>query len=168
MVKTHKTSKSNQSPSDDRRTSLARGFAWAVPLGVGGFCVPFLVLGLALLGRILFADMPPADRAADLRQLPANGIESAVACGLMLAFAALANFSPARGIGFLRSLVVMGVVVLVAFVATGIAIMTFGIGPRSYTSDPYLGERLTLFAALIAAGGIRFTHGQLRRPENER
>jgi len=153
MADPYKTPISSPTLSGDRCMSLIRGIAWAIPLGACGFCAPFLALGVVLLMRMMFTDMLPFDRAAEFRELPINGISSAVVCSLMFAFSALANFSPCRGIGFIRSLLVMGVVVIVALFVTSVAILTLGIGPRLYTSDPYLWLRVTIFIVLLCAGG---------------
>jgi hypothetical protein len=153
------------SVSSGRQTSLARGLAWAVPLGACGFCVPYLILGAVILLQAAFTDMLPIDRDWEWRRLPGNGIAAAVICAMIFAFAAIANFAPRGRIGFIRALLVMATFALVDILAVAVAVVLFRLGPQSYTSDPYAWLRCTVFLTLLCVGGIAFIRWQIRNDE---
>ncbi|MGO8746562.1 MAG: hypothetical protein ACLQNE_11285 [Thermoguttaceae bacterium] len=162
MANPYESPKSSEMISPNRQTGLARGVTWAIPLAVCGFCVPFVVLGAVLLIRIAFTEMLAFDRRAEIDSIFRNAIDSAVVCMLMFAFSGLANFTPRCGIGLVRSLMVMGLVALVALVVTVFATVALDLGPRT---DPYAPLRAAIFFVLMGAGGTAFTRWQIKRSE---
>lgn len=125
MVNSFESLKSVSTVAPGRRTSLVRGLAWAVPLGICGFFVPYAVLGLETLLRIVLADMTPLERVTDLRRFAGDGAASALVCSLIFASAAVVNFSPRRGIGYVRSLIAMELYAFVAFIAAFLLTISF-------------------------------------------
>jgi hypothetical protein len=152
-------------PGISRQTSLMRGGLWAIVLGACGFCVPYLALGAVLLLRIATTDMLPFDRDADLRGLPKQGFDAAVVCLAIFALAAIANFSPRRSVGFIHALAVIASIALLALLAMAAGTVLFGLGPQSYTSDPFAWLRWAIFAIFLGAGATLFIRWQIREFE---
>jgi hypothetical protein len=75
--------------------------------------------------------------------------------------AALANYSPRRGIGFVRSLVVTGIAAILVLFVTEIATLIFGLGPQSYTSDFYRWLRSAIFIVLFVGSAMWFPCRQM-------
>ena len=159
------------SDSGYRRTSLTRGVAWAIPLGLCGFCVPFAVLGVPVLIRVIFTDMQPFDRDAEFSELFHNAIGSAYLLSLMFAASAVANFSPRQGIGFVRSLLVtlcLLFIILIVSTAAAAILAPYLIGTYSGLRSPLLAAFSVIEIATFLVGVVVFTHWQIRRSESER
>ena len=148
----------------------ARGLVWAIPLGICGFVIPYAVLGAVLLLRIAFTDMLPFDRAAELNELAWKGIAAAVVCSLLFAWSAFANYSARRGVGFVRSLLVMASLFLVATCVAGWIGTIFDLyRGRTYTySGPNEWVVTLTFFVIFLTGAVGFTFWQIRRsgPQN--
>jgi hypothetical protein len=137
----------------ERGTSAARGLAYGVPLAVLGLLVPSATLaGLTRCGLI---DM-------EWREIPGKVQWSSIACALLFGWSAIANFSPPKGIGFIRSLLVMGLATIGALVGMAVLAVVFLLGPRTYTSDPFEWLRWVLFLGGISAAGLAFTVWQIQ------
>lgn len=153
-----------ESPKSDgvrvqqRQHSFARAFAWTVAAAILGFCVPFAALGIPLLLGVTFADV-------SLGSLPEKCMDSAVVCSLMFAAAAFANYLPHRGIGFVRSLVVMGIATIFAGFATASVARVFDFGPQSHRFDSYRWLWVTIFATLLFVIAVCFTYWQMRQSD---
>jgi hypothetical protein len=114
--------------------------------------------------------MLPSDRAAGFRAIPGNAIGSAVALSLVFASAAVANFSPRRGIGFVRSLVVMLCLVVVTAWVMGWGVATFTpnlIGTYAGLESPFWTAYRAAFLAIFLAVTVAFAYRQMRRSETK-
>jgi hypothetical protein len=170
MVNPYESPTSSPSLSADRQVNLLRGLAWAIPFGFCGFWIPYAAIGAALLLRISFTETLPFDRAAEIKELPSRGFAAAVVCSLLFAWSAFANYSARRGVGFVRSLLVMASLFLVAVFFAGVAIPIFGLDRgQTYTSNgPYEWVGILIFAVIFLTGAVGFTLWQLRRSKIER
>jgi hypothetical protein len=170
MVNPYESPSSFPSVSADRHVNLTRGLAWAIPFGVCGFCIPYIVLEVVLFLRIAFTDMLPFDRAADIKELPREGVAAAVVCSLLFAWSAFANYSARRGVGFVRSLLVMASFFLVAvcFWRLGVAIFDLERGHTYTSSGPYEWVGYVFLVVIFLAGAVGFTFWQIRRSEVKR
>ncbi|MEN6365695.1 MAG: hypothetical protein ABFC88_02645 [Thermoguttaceae bacterium] len=155
----------------ERQASLARGFVWALPFGVCGFLVPFAVLGIERILRMLLTDVEPSELNVELYMLATNGAASAVVCSLIFASAAVASFSPPRGIGYVRSLIAMAgyaIVAMIAAVAIWIFLCPFDRGNPKTAKDFFVWFYLTyqyllVFPATFIPGVAAFTWWQIAR-----
>lgn len=168
MVDSIESPKSVSTAAPDRRTSLVRGLGWAIPLGICGFFVPYAVLGLETLLRIVFADSTPLDGATELRRLVGDCAPSAIVCSLIFASSAVASFSPSRSIGYVRSLIVMTAYAFVALIAAFAVNRIFFFDRRNpkEASDLWLWlyleyQYLRVLPVTFLPGAIAFTYWQI-------
>jgi hypothetical protein len=144
-----------------RSWSLLRGLAYAIPLGILGFCIPLITLG----GLKLFylTDM-------EWNEIPWNVMGSSIICSVVFAWAAFANFSAVKGIGFIRSLLVIFIFMFISvFVLFLIRVLLFGFPRQVYESTLTPSEKLIekmfaiIYYAIFLSFGIVFTVWQIRR-----
>jgi hypothetical protein len=143
--------------SRQNRTSIPRGLAYALPLGLLGSILPFAVFSTRALMGWMLGSYLWIDVIDDFQQMPSTLVDACVGCALVFALAAIANYTPARRAGLLRSISLVGLSAVVAlfFVAIGSAV--FDLGPRSYTSDPWLWARIGLAASIVCGFGVALT-----------
>jgi hypothetical protein len=159
-------SKNDSTIATNRETSILRGLAWAILLGVCGFVLPFVVFGVERVIRFAFADEQHFDRG-----LVADGAASAIVCLFIFASSAIANFSPRRGIGFTRSLIVMTVYAFLSLIASGIAwifFLHFDLGNPKTAENLFIWfaseyAYLLIFPAIFLPGAIGFTYWQISK-----
>jgi hypothetical protein len=96
-----------------RDISLLRGFAWAIPLGVCGFLLPFVVFGVERVLRFILDSKPPTG------DVVTDGAPSSVVCSFVFASSGVACFSVRQGIGYIRSLIAMSLNAILAWIAAG-------------------------------------------------
>ncbi len=131
-----------------RRWSLLRGLAYAVPLGMLGICVP--AVGIVCLKIVDAAGM-------EWQDLPGELAHPCFDCAIVFFFSALANYTPKTGIGFIRSIMILGIL---AIVAVFIAVLIFPV--ESY-EDPHEWMRFAAFYAMISVSGLALTCWQIQR-----
>ena len=137
---------------------------FAVPWGTFGFCLSFAAPGAILLLEMITRSILPFDREVQWRSLPwSTGMSTAVCC-LVLMSAAFAHFAARRGIGFLRSVMVMGLVAVFSFFVMGVSTVIFDLEPRQW-SDPNQELRSAVFLVVFLEGAWFFVFWQIRRPE---
>jgi hypothetical protein len=146
-----------------RQTSLLRGFAWGLFLGVCGFALPFVLFGVERVLRDLFSDEPHFSRG-----LAADSAASAVVFFFIFAAAAVAHFSPSRSTGFLRSLLAMTAFAFPALIASIVVCNLFHFDPGNSKHEPnffkwfFLEYKyLTNFPAIFLPGAIAFTYWRI-------
>ena len=154
--------------SAGRQMSVVRGVAYGVLFGVFGFCIPFAVHGIVLLLRLAFTHMDAIDRADALAELVMNAAHSGSAISMLFAMSAVANFTPRRGIGFLRSfLVTIGFTIGICFVM-GLVYAVFEpflFIPKGGSPPPFFYVFIAIYFTALAVGTIAFTRWQIRRSE---
>lgn len=142
---------------------LMRGFALAVPAGVVGFVVPCVVFSATALLRHCALGSSQSDLAANFGELPKTCIAAAIGVAIVFALAAILDTSPAVRLGFLRSLIYVGGATITGAVITAIVSGLFGLGPRSYTSDPWIWLRVSIGVAVPVAYTAIHTTLRFRR-----
>jgi hypothetical protein len=164
MPSLDKPSEADSTIAAIRGTSLSRGLAWAIPLGVCGFMLPFVVFGVERVLRFYFSDESHFDRG-----LVADGAASAIICLFIFASSAMAHFTPCRGIGYIRSLIVMTVFAFVALI--GAVVVWIFFSPFDH-GNPKTAENffvwfsleyqyLLVFPVIFLPGAIGFTYCQI-------
>jgi hypothetical protein len=137
----------NSNPSV-RSWNLFRGLAYAVSLGALGSCVPFIAMGgLKIIGVY---DFP-------WREFPGKLWLASCGCSIVFFFSALANYTPRQGIGFVRALMIMGILAVAA-----VFVVAMIIPVRNYI-DPNERLRYAVHFAMLAVSGVIFTVWQISR-----
>lgn len=133
------------------RFRLLRGLICAVAFGCVGFCIPFLVLPLV---------------GYEASELWRNASPSAILLSVIFASSAFANFTPTRGLGMVRSLLVTLCLLFVTSIPMYFVLAM--VDPeavntrRGYHPPPSLIGPIIFWAAILIETGV-FTHWQVRR-----
>ena len=137
-------------PHLTRSMSFLRGSVYALPASLLGFAIPYVALAALAAVRAQFFQLSLFDRDAYLRALPIYALAPAIACALVFVLAAFLNFTPTQKIGLVRALMLAGSSVLFGLIVMGVATELFGLGRRTYTSDPFLALRccIGIFASI--------------------
>lgn len=131
----------------ERPTSALRGLAVAMLLALAGFAAPVLMsLGTTLMQ---FPLLLSPEFAAEQLAASARGMRvPAVGCGWVFALAGFLAATPARGRGYVRSLLQVGLVALGGILAAGLLLPA----PRVRSvPDSYEAPRFLLAAAIPLA-----------------
>ena len=89
---------------------LRRALIWSLV----GFAIPVVVLGMVFGFQLIFADVHPMDREQDIAKLPVQLLFPAIGCAFVFALAAYASGVNTPRLDFIRSLMIVSVVVVVA------------------------------------------------------
>ena len=117
-----------------RRASLARGLAASLLFAPIGIAIPYaLLVGIFLLR--LTIGYHPADYVADLNRIGSDGVSAACGVGLLFAMAAFVNYTPARPIGLVHALILVGGGMIGAAFVTAIAGSMLGFGRQTYHDE---------------------------------
>jgi hypothetical protein len=135
----------SRSDSKRGRVSTARGLAYAAILAMFGATVPFVAFSAVSVARWAFAGYLWIDVQDDFRHMPTRLGAAAVGCALVFGLAAFANYTPPQRVGLLRSIALVGASTIAGAFFVSILSDWFGLGPRSYFSDPYRGLRIGVF-----------------------
>lgn len=131
-------------PEVDRQVSFVRGFLCALPTSGIGFAIPYVVLAVLPIVQATFFGYSPVDRDADLQELPTKAMIAAIGCSIVFGLAAILNYSPARKLGIIRALLLVGLSAVFGLFVMGVAALIFDLGPRSYFSDPFFPVRCAI------------------------
>jgi hypothetical protein len=123
------------------RTNIFRGLAYAVPLGILGFCIPALAIGF--LKIIDLAD-------SEWRDLPREITPASIACFLVFFCSALANYTPPKGFGLVRSLMFVGGMAVIDVFIVAIIL------PVTNYIDPYKWIRFVVFFSMTSISGLGY------------
>lgn len=96
---------------------IERGILKSLLFGMVGFLIPVAVLGTIAACEFAFVETHPLDREKNIQSLPSLIFTPALGCGIVFALAAFASFTPNSGVSFLRSLLIIGSVVVLALFA---------------------------------------------------
>lgn len=123
-----------------------------------------------MLLEFALAEMTPLERADEFHSVLLAAVTSGIVCSLVFASSALANFSPRRGIGFVRSLLVMAAFMLPWPILAIAIIIVDGVDRGHAPVDDVLYRWLAweAFIMIYLAGAAVFTYWQIRRSEIER
>ncbi len=103
--------------SPPRKVSWMRGSAWAGPCGAAGFAVPYAVATSLTLARYFFSSYSWHDVVADFHEIPQKYLAAGIGCAFVFALAAFLNFTPEKRIGYVRALMLVGLVTLAGLFA---------------------------------------------------
>ncbi|HEV3344499.1 MAG TPA: hypothetical protein VG125_29250 [Pirellulales bacterium] len=132
------------------QASLLRGLACSVPAAVAGGAVPLMASTTILLIRHICGDSL-INVEADFHDLPKTLASPCIGCALVFGLASILNYAPPSRLGMVRAVLCVGLSVIASLIITGFLAASFGLSPRTYTSDPWAWLRVSIWGSLILA-----------------